>query len=121
MQWNEIKSLLNGTDDPVTKLEILMDIGRDMPPVPEGAQAFCKKIEGCSSQVEICRGQDGKVYGAAQSGIVRGITHVLIAIHNAGVPYSEFDALNLNLGAQRMIGKDSIIEYLKSFPMLLPF
>jgi len=114
MQWKEIKSLLGGTEDPVTKLELLMDIGRDMPPVPESSLAFCKKIEGCSSQVEICKDQNGKLYGAAKSGIVRGITAVLIAIYDAGAQFSEFDALNLNLGAQRMIGKDSIIEYLKS-------
>ena len=91
-----------------------MDIGRDMPSAPESARASCKEIHGCSSQVEICRGMDGRVYGEASSAIVRGIVCILVAIHDAGADFSEFDALGLNLGAQRMIGKDSIIEYLKT-------
>ena len=52
MTFEKIKHLLDMTDDPATRLEILMDIGRELPNVP--SDAVCTEITGCTSFVQIC-------------------------------------------------------------------
>ena len=111
MSYDEIKSLLLSISDPVMKLETLMDIGGDLPPLPKGAAGV--EIKGCASRVEIYRGPDGKFYGSADSAIVRGIVRVLLAMKEANAPFDEFPKLGLNLGAARLVGIASMIEYLR--------
>ena len=112
MKYDEIKSLLQAIDDPVVKLEMLMDIGKTMPMIPHGKKGT--EIKGCASRVEIWRGSDGKFYGAADSDLVKGIVAILIAIKEADAEFGEFAALNLGLGAGRLTGAAAMIEYLKN-------
>ena len=77
MTFEKIKHLLDMTDDPATRLEILMDIGRELPNVP--SDAVCTEITGCTSFVQICR-HGNNFYGTADSAIVRGIVAVFISI-----------------------------------------
>ena len=113
MNFEEIKLLLTGIDDPVLKLETLMDIGKTLPRIPDGKTGA--EIKGCASRVEIYRDADGKLYGAADSAMVRGIVATLIAIKAAGADFAEFESLGLNLGAGRMNGAGAVIAYLKTF------
>jgi sulfur transfer protein SufE len=119
MNHDEIKTLLETIDDPVLKLELVMDLGKRLPPPPPGAA--CAEVSGCASRVRICQSGTGnresgiRFYGAADSALVRGILYIILSMANGGVknPRAEFGALNLNLGAGRLNGVDSMISYLE--------
>ncbi len=119
MQYDDMKKILESLDNPVDKLEMLMDFGRGLESVPTGA--VCHEIQGCTSRVEICI-DDNKLYGVADSMIVRGIVALLLAmvrgksqeqIKNMDLE-KEFAALNLNLGSARLSGVNSMIRFLKN-------
>ena len=117
MHWEEVKSVLSMLDNPVDRLEMLMDFGSRLETVPDSAQ--CTEIVGCSSFVQSCR--DGhRFYGRADSAIVRGIVAIIISMVDGKTPEqiknldiaNEFDKLNLNLGAGRLNGLNSMIRFL---------
>ena len=119
MKYDEMKNILNSVDAPVDKLEMLMDFGNYLEPVP--GDAICHEIKGCSSRVEICRRGD-KLWGRADSGIVRGVVAVLLAMTDGKTPaqikkmdlFGEFSSLKLNLGAARLSGLNSMISFLQN-------
>ena len=77
MTYENMKNLLQITDDPVQKLELVMDFGKNLQSVPE--TAVCTEIQGCASFVQICR--DGNnFYATADSVLVRGIVAIIIAM-----------------------------------------
>ena len=83
MRWEEIKSTLSMLDNPVDRLEMLMDFGAHLDVVPDTAE--CTEIVGCSSFVQICR--DGnRFYGRADSAIVRGIVAIIISMVDGKTP-----------------------------------
>ena len=114
-----MKKLFDSLENPADKLELLMDFGAQLEPVPDGAK--CNEIVGCSSHVEICI-LDNKFYGIADSGIVRGIVAVLLAMIDGKTPDQikqmdltrEFSSLNLALGAGRLSGLNSMISFLQN-------
>ena len=106
-------------DDPAIRLEMVMDFGKNLSPVPDGA--ICTEILGCASFVQICR-LGNRFYGVADSAIVRGIVAVLLSmvdgmsvqnIKNLNIE-EEFNSLNLNLGAARLNGVGSMIRFFKN-------
>ena len=116
MTYQEIKNILLAISDPVEKLEMVMDFGRNLGAVPDGVT--CSEILGCASRVEICR-KDNRFYGKADSALVRGIVAILIAmvdgksgqeIKNMDIG-AEFAALDINLGAGRLSGLQSMIRF----------
>jgi len=119
MQYEQMKSLLNSLDNPVDKLEMLMDFGAHLESVPD--DAICSEILGCSSHVEICR-RGNNFYGRADSAIVSGVVAVLLAMVDGKTPgqiknmdlVDEFYSLNLALGAARLSGLNSMISFLKN-------
>lgn len=119
MQYEQMKNILNAIDDPAEKLEMLMDFGAHLALVPENA--VCTEISGCASHVEICI-SGNKFYGVADSGIVRGIVAVLLAMVDGKTPQQiknidlgkEFASLNLALGAGRLSGLNSMISFLQN-------
>ena len=117
MTYTEIENILSKIDDPVARLEMVMDFGAHLAPVPN--DAVCSEITGCTSHVEICR-VGNHFYGTADSAIVRGIVAIIIAMVD-GKTSSEikkmdlqkmFLSLNLNLGAGRLNGVNSMILFL---------
>ena len=104
MSFDEIKQNLSLIADPVEKLEFVMDLGKELSPIPENAK--CNEILGCTSFVQICE-KDGRFYGSADSAMVRGIVVIILSmIDGKSVDeikkmdlMSEFNALNLNFGA----------------------
>jgi len=119
MTFEQIKKLLAQIDDPVEKLEVVMDIGKNLPCAPDSA--VCTDIVGCASFVQICR--DGNnFYGKADSALVRGIVAILLSMVDGKspdeikqMPIDEmFSGLNINIGAARLNGVNSMIRFLKN-------
>lgn len=103
--------------DPVDRLEMVMDLGTRLSPIPE--HAACTDITGCASLVRICI--DGnRYYGWADSALVRGIVAILISmIDGKSIDEvkkmdlaAEFRSLELNLGTGRVNGINSMIRFL---------
>ena len=119
MQYEQMKSILQMIEDPVEKLEMVMDFGAHMVPVPDNAK--CNEIVGCASFVEICR-VGNKFFGRADSGIVRGVVAILLAMVDGKSPEQikkmnlaqEFSSLNIQLGAGRLSGLNSMISFLQN-------
>ena len=119
MTYAEMKQALAMVDGAVEKLEMVMDFGARLEPVP--VNAVCSEIVGCSSFVQICR--DGvRFYANADSALVRGIAAIIVAMvdgHSADEIKEmdiagEFSALGLNLGAGRLNGVNSMIRFLQN-------
>lgn len=119
MNYEDIKKLLLSVDDPVTRLEMVMDLGAHLGPVPD--DALCSEITGCASHVEICR-LGNRFYGVADSAIVRGIVAIMISMVDGKSPneirqmdlWGMFRALDINIGAGRLNGVNSIIRFLQN-------
>ncbi len=119
MNYTDMKRILSGIDDPVLRLETVMDFGRNLLSAPESA--VCNEITGCASRVEICR--DGvRFYGRADSELVRGIVAIIIAMVDGKDARqiremdldAEFASLNIPLGAGRINGVNSMIRFLQN-------
>jgi len=119
MTYADIKKSLSLIENPVDKLEMVMDLGKILSDVPNGAK--CSEILGCSSFVEICQ-KDGHFYGRADSLMVRGIVAIILAmvaeksiteIKKMDIE-AEFRGLNLNFGAARLNGIQSMISFFKN-------
>jgi len=116
MKYEEIKNALLMIQDPVEKLEMVMDLGKTLRDVPDSAE--CHEILGCSSFVQICRVKDS-FYGVADSAMVRGIVAIILSmIDGKSIDdikkmdlMGEFRALNLNFGAARLNGVQSMISF----------
>ena len=119
MTYDEIKNNLLAIDDAALRLEMVMDIGNQMESVPD--DAVCSEIMGCASRVEICR-RGKQFFGRADSAIVRGIVAIMISIVNGKSPseikqmdvLGMFNALNINIGAGRLNGVNSMIRFLQN-------
>ena len=117
MTYDEIKKSLSLITDPATKLEMVMDLGAQMAPVPNNA--VCSEIDGCASRVEICR-VGNNFYGSADSALVRGIVAFIISMVDGRSPdeirkmnlLTMFSDLNINIGAGRLNGVNSMIRFL---------
>lgn len=110
--FNEIKSLINETIDPVLKLELVMDFGNNLLPIPDGK--IGTEIKGCSSKVFIYQDPDKKLYANADSKLVSGIVYILLTMKQENIGFDEFAKLNLNLGSSRLTGTASMIAYLSN-------
>lgn len=118
-RYEDMKKMLAVVDDPVMRLEMVMDFGAHLDAVPESAQ--CHEIDGCASHVEICR-CGNNFYATADSAIVRGIAAIMVAMvdgHTAEEIRAmdiagEFAGLHLNLGAGRLNGVNSMIRFLQN-------
>ena len=119
MTYDEIKNILSDIYDPAIKLEMVMDLGAHIAPVPDNA--ICNEITGCASHVEICRAGN-RFYGTADSAIVRGIVAIMISMVDGKTPdeirqmdlIGMFMALDINLGAGRLNGVNSMVRFLKN-------
>ena len=116
MKFQDIQKILDSMPSPVEKLEMVMDFGKKLEPVPDNAT--CTDIIGCSSFVQICRLGD-RFYGRADSAIVRGIVAIILSMIDGKKPdefrqmdlLKMFQDLNLNLGASRLNGVNSMVRF----------
>ena len=119
MSYEQMKKILESLENPVDKLEMVMAFGAHLETVPNNAE--CTEITGCASHVEICR-LGNHFWAHADSGIVRGIVAILLAMVQDKTPdeikkmdlAQEFASLNLSLGAGRLSGLNSMISFLQN-------
>ena len=119
MTYNEMKYALSLIESPVEKLEMVMDLGKSLANIPNGAE--CTEITGCASFVKICKYQN-KFYGMADSAMVRGIVAIVLAMVDGKNTQEikkfdftgEFKSLNLNFGAARLNGIQSMISFFQN-------
>lgn len=119
MTYDEMKKSLSLIESPIDKLEMVMDFGKNLQSVPQTAK--CNEIFGCSSFVQICIDGD-KFYGVADSAMVRGIVAIILAMVDGKSMeeiksmdiLTEFNSLNLNFGASRLNGIQSIVRFFKN-------
>ena len=119
MTYDEIKNALSLIENPVDKLEFVMDLGKNLNDVPENAT--CTEILGCASFVQICQ-KDGRFYGRADSLMVRGIVAVILSLVDGKSIdeikkmdlEAEISGLKLNFGAARLNGIQSMISFFKN-------
>ncbi len=119
MKFEQIKKTLESIVDPVERLEFVMDLGKELAPVPDGTE--CSEIVGCTSFVQICR-RGNNFYGVADSAIVRGILYIILSMVDGKTPdeirqmdpEKIFLELQINIGAARLNGVHSMIRFLKN-------
>jgi cysteine desulfuration protein SufE len=120
---NENFALLDEWDD---RYRYLIELGRMLPPLPDGARTEVNKVQGCASQVwlttDIAPGPSGPVLsfvGDSDAHIVRGLIAILLAIYShkpardilATDALALFDRLGLreHLTPQRSNGLKSMV------------
>jgi len=119
MKYFQMKDILLSISDPVEKLEMVMEFGKTLEQMPVNAD--CKEMSGCMSLVKMCKVGD-RFYGTADSSMVRGIVAIILAmvqdktIHEIKSMdlHGEFAQLDINLGASRMNGVNSILGFFEN-------
>ncbi|MFM9864496.1 MAG: SufE family protein [Micropepsaceae bacterium] len=105
----------------------IIELGRKMAPLPEGARADAAKVRGCASQVWLVATRDnGKLtfMGDSDAHIVRGLIAILLALYNNKSPEEilAIDAkatlsqlgLDTHLSQQRSNGLFSMVERIRA-------
>ncbi len=112
-------------DDPVNKYEYLIDIGHQLPEMPQDLKTDANIIDGCTSRVWISAVlKDQRVYYQADSNtvITKGIIALLLRVLNGRKPAEIIDAqldflqkINMHnlLSEQRSNGLQSMIRRIK--------
>ena len=116
MTYEQIKQSLLLIQNPIDKLDMVMDLGKNLLKVPDSA--VCTEILGCTSFVQLCQ-FGNKFYGTADSAMVRGIIAIILAmIEGKSIKeikhmdiMAEFQTLDLNFGAARLNGIQSMINF----------
>jgi cysteine desulfuration protein SufE len=122
-------SLLDDWDD---RYRYVIELGRGLAPLPDGAQIDANKVQGCASQVWLATaiapdGDGGPVLtfvGDSDAHIVRGLIAILLALYSGRTAHDVlatdaialFERLGLreHLTPQRSNGFRSMVERIKS-------
>lgn len=105
----------------------MIELGRELPDLPESARTDANKVRGCVSQVWIEDGvADGRIWlrGDSDSHLVRGLVAITIALYSGSTPAEALAAdaggvfrelgLEAHLTPQRSNGVRSMIERIRS-------
>ena len=126
--FEEIVEEFEFLDDWEDRYRMVIELGKDMEPLPDALKVPATKVEGCASQVWLHpQIADGVVQfdGESDAMIVNGLIAVLRKLYN-GLPPAEVTAidaraelgrlgLNDHLSAQRSNGLRAMIERLQEF------
>jgi cysteine desulfuration protein SufE len=122
-------TLLDQWDD---RYRYVIELGRMLPPMPEGAHTEANKVRGCASQVWLlthvkpdgAAGPSLSFDGDSDAHIVRGLIAIVIALYSGKTAREilDIDALNLfdriglreGLTPQRSNGLRSMIERIRA-------
>lgn len=123
----DIVEALSFFDSWEDRYKYIIDLGKELPPLPEESRTEENLVRGCQSQVWLThREEGGKLYFEADSDafIVRGLLGVVLAAYNARTPQqiqafditAYFDSLNLlkHLSATRGNGLQAMVQRIKA-------
>ncbi|PTX05243.1 SufE family protein [Pararhodobacter aggregans] len=111
-EFDEIAETFEFLDDWEDRYRHVIELGRDLPPMPEALKVPANKVNGCASQVWLFpQIEDGRFdfLGASDAMIVSGLIAVLHALY-AGRPLAEVPGVDA-AGALKRLGLD---EHLSS-------
>lgn len=111
-EFDEIAETFEFLDDWEDRYRHVIELGRDLPPMPEALKVPANKVNGCASQVWLFpQIEDGRFdfLGASDAMIVSGLIAVLHALY-AGRPVAEVPGVDA-AGALKRLGLD---EHLSS-------
>lgn len=132
MSFDEIRENFALLDEWEDRYRYLIELGRDLAPLPDALKSDATKVRGCASQVWLVSRKrtddDGTVRmsfeGESDAHIVQGLIAVLLAIHDGQTPQevlaTNTDARFADLGLkehltpQRSNGLASMIARLRS-------
>ena len=114
-------------DDWDERYRYIIELGRKMAPLPEGARTDAVKVRGCASQVWlISRPEAGKLsfIGDSDAHIVRGLIAILLELYNGRTPQEILDVdakqilhtlgLDTHLSQQRSNGLFAMVERIRA-------
>lgn len=111
-EFDEIAETFEFLDDWEDRYRHVIELGRDLPPMPEALKVAANKVNGCASQVWLFpQIENGRFdfLGASDAMIVSGLIAVLHALY-AGRPLAEVPGVDA-AGALKRLGLD---EHLSS-------
>jgi cysteine desulfuration protein SufE len=95
-------------DDWEDRYRFLIELGRDMPPLPDAARVPENKVQGCASQVWLDIAVDRSAadpvvsfVGDSDSHLVRGLIAIVVAVYS-GKPASQILATHIGGTLQRL-------------------
>jgi cysteine desulfuration protein SufE len=118
-------------DDWEDRYRYIIDLGRDLPPLPEGERTDANKVRGCASQVWLSTSRDASDHGVrlrfrgdSDAMIVKGLVALVIALFDGKTPeqISSIDAealfgrldLRSHLTTQRSNGLRALVDRIKA-------
>ncbi len=134
-EFEEIVENFDLFDDWEDRYRYVIELGREMQPLPESRKTSAAKVEGCASQVwlipDLRRNADGQdclhFEGDSDAMIVRGLIAVLRALYSGQplvvIPMIDAKAelgrlgLEQHLSSQRSNGLKAMVQRLKNLAM----
>ncbi|MDR2685950.1 MAG: SufE family protein [Rickettsiales bacterium] len=122
-KFENIKEIAAEMPDDEARLEYVMELGENLPPIPAGRVGI--EVKGCSSRVHIYseQGDDGrmKFYASADSRMVGGLVHCMLSLADGktrdeikGIDFKmSVGRLGFPIGASRLIGMEAVEKLLK--------
>ena len=133
MSMNEIQDEIieefSGFDDWMDRYSLLIDLGNELPPLPEDKKTDQNLIDGCQSKVWIdARMEDGKMMLAGDSDaiLVKGIVALLLKVLSGHTPQEVLDAdlyfigqtgLQEHLSPTRSNGLFAMVKQIKMYAL----
>jgi cysteine desulfuration protein SufE len=122
-----IVATLNSARDWQARYKQIIELGRALPPMPEGARVDANKVKGCQSQVWLDAAfEDGSVVlqGDSDAAIVKGLVAVVLHVYSGATPQeilatppTFIDELGLssNLSQTRANGLSAMIKQIQLY------
>jgi cysteine desulfuration protein SufE len=115
-------------DDWEERYRYVIELGRDLPPLPEAERIEANKVRGCASQVwlAVTREADGRLTfrGDSDAHIVKGLVAVMLRLYSGHTPaeIAAFDAgaaverlgLTGALSSQRANGLGAMVDRIRT-------
>ena len=126
---DEIIEEFSGFDDWMDRYSLLIDLGNELPPLPEDKKTDQNLIDGCQSKVWIdARMEDGKMMLAGDSDaiLVKGIVALLLKVLSVHTPQEVLDAdlyfigqtgLQEHLSPTRSNGLFAMVKQIKMYAL----
>jgi len=108
------------------RYEHIVDVGRRLPPFPDGERTVDNEVQGCQSKVWLHAAvSDGKVYydGDSNTAIVKGLIALALRVYSGRTPdeiiqtppaYVERIGMSQHLMSSRAEGLQAVIKRIKS-------